>query len=48
MRLQVSKMLDIYICEDIEIQLKYIEKILKEYIACRKKDARIVAAKRDP
>lgn len=48
MRLQVSKMIDIYICEDIEIQLKYIERILKEYIVCRKKDARIVAAKRDP
>jgi two-component system response regulator AgrA len=41
-------MLYIFICEDEEFQLNYIKKMIAEYIAQKKIDAQIVAAKKNP
>lgn len=41
-------MIDIYLCEDEEIQLLYFKKILEEYLAAAHIDARIVSARMNP
>lgn len=41
-------MLYIFICEDEEIQLRYIEKMIEEYITQKKINAQIVAARQNP
>ncbi|MGF0034386.1 LytR/AlgR family response regulator transcription factor [Bariatricus sp. SGI.154] len=41
-------MIDIYLCEDEEIQLLYFKKILEEYLEATHVDARIVSARMNP
>lgn len=41
-------MINIFICEDEELQLSYFEKIIGAYLENTNKDASIVAARRDP
>lgn len=41
-------MIDIYLCEDEEIQLSYFQKVIEEYLTEEHIDARVVSARRSP
>lgn len=41
-------MINVYLCEDEEMQLQYLEKIIKEYLVNTYKEARVMSARNNP